>query len=261
MATPSRILLTNDDGIDATGLEVLEACVRSIVPDADLWIIAPESEQSGTAQSVTMHNPLRLRTLNERRFTVSGTPSDCMVLGLQHLMRDARPDLVLSGVNAGMNAGYDVNLSGTLGAAFTGLMYGIPSMGISLKRLTRQNTPWPTAHYVLPPLLSFFLEKGWPERQCLSVNIPAVPPEEIKGWRVTTPSTGRRPPFAIKQGVDLRDRDYFWVYPQHHDFHTPGEGTDIDALLQNYVSITPLSLMRETDGASCPLPPPLPKSR
>jgi 5'-nucleotidase len=239
-----RVLVTNDDGIDAPGLSVLTDVAENLAPDAKIWVVAPLIEQSGAAQSLTMINPVRIHPMGERRFAVSGTPADCVVIALQQIMKESPPDVVLSGVNAGVNIGFDVNLSGTLGGAFTGLMYGVPSIAISMKRNEHKNVHWETAQTLLPDLLSDLLEKGWDKGHCLSVNIPNLPFEKIVGTRWTHPSHGLTPPFATKPGRDLRDREYFWIYPSHHPKTDAAPESDAAALQQGFVSISVLALTR-----------------
>ena len=239
-----RILVTNDDGIDAPGLSVLTNAAKKLASKVELWVVAPQVEQSGTAQSITTYSPLRILSLEEKRFAVSGTPPDCIIVALQQIMKGCPPDFILSGVNTGMNIGYDVNMSGTLGAAFTGLMYGIPSIGISLKRNGRRLPRWNTASAVLPPLLANLLNRGWERDHCLSINIPDLPPKEIAGSCWTRPAHGLKPPFGIKRGTDLREKEYFWVYPDHHPKTDAAPDSDAAALQRGFVSISVLALTR-----------------
>jgi len=239
-----RVLVTNDDGIDTPGLNLLAKTAQQLSPDAEIWIVAPLVEQSGASQSLTMANPVRIHPMGERRYAVSGTPADCVIIALQQIMKDFPPDVVLSGVNAGVNIGFDVNLSGTLGGAFTSLMYGVPSIAISMKRGEHKDVRWETAQAILPSLLSDLLEQGWDKGHCLSVNIPNLPLEKIVGARWTHPSHGITPPFATKPGKDLRDREYFWIYPSHHPKTDAAPESDAAALQQGFVSISVLALTR-----------------
>src|SRR6201998_3993664 len=124
-----RILLTNDDGVNARGLEVLEQIARALA--ADIWVVAPETDQSGVSHSLSLNDPLRLREIGPRRFAVKGTPTDCVIIGTRHIMADRRPDLVLSGVNRGRNAAEDVTYSGTVAGAIEGAVLGVPSFALS----------------------------------------------------------------------------------------------------------------------------------
>jgi 5'-nucleotidase len=237
-----RLLITNDDGIDAPGLAVLIDIAGKLASEVDIWVVAPQMEQSGTSQSFTMKNPVRIRALKEQRFAVSCTPSDCVILSLQHIMKDCPPDFVLSGVNAGINIGHDINLSGTLGAAFTSLMYGIPSIGISMKRPPQGNVRWATARAILPHMMADLMTRGWKNNHCLSINIPNLPPEEIAGSCWTQPAHGIMPPFEIKEGTDLRKKEFFWVYPHHHPETGAAPDSDAVALQRGFVSISVLAL-------------------
>ncbi|MFA4994566.1 MAG: 5'/3'-nucleotidase SurE [Bdellovibrionales bacterium] len=239
-----RVLITNDDGIDAPGLKALVGAVGKLAPHAEVWVVAPLTEQSGASQSFTTINPVRIHPMGERRFAVSGTPADCVVIALQQIMKDCPPDFVLSGVNAGLNIGFDVNLSGTLGAAFTGLMYGVPSIAISMKRAEHKDVRWETAQALLPALLTELLDKGWEKDHCLSINIPNLPAEKINGSCWTCPAHGLTPAFATKQGLDLRDKEFFWVYPNHHPKTDLAPDSDADALQRGFISISVLALTR-----------------
>ena len=130
-----RILITNDDGIEAPGLDVLQA-IASELSD-DVWVVAPETDQSGAAHSLTLHEPLRLRKLGERTYAVKGTPTDCVIMGVRHILHDQTPDLVLSGINSGHNIADDVTYSGTIAGAIEGTLLGIPSVALSLPPITR----------------------------------------------------------------------------------------------------------------------------
>ncbi|MFA5040591.1 MAG: 5'/3'-nucleotidase SurE [Bdellovibrionales bacterium] len=240
-----RILITNDDGINATGLSVLADVARKLAPQTDVWIVAPEVEQSGSSQSFTMSIPLRIRKLGERRHAVSGTPSDCIVVALEHLMKDCPPDLIFSGINTGLNTGSDVNLSGTLGGAFAGLMYEIPSVAISIKRDAPENMHWDMAGEILPPLLASLFKKGWKKYFCLSINLPNLPAKKIKGSRWTLPVNGQLPPFEIREDTDLRGKKCFWIYP-HKPKKKEASKSDAAAVRNGYVSIGIIGLARET---------------
>jgi 5'-nucleotidase len=236
-----RILLTNDDGFDAPGIAALYDAAQSIADE--IWIVAPQLDQSGVGQSLTLNNPLRCIPRGDKRFAISGTPADCVIMALSHLMRDAPPSLVLSGVNAGANTGDDVNLSGTLGAAFTGVMLGVPSIGISLDCVSRKHLRWDTARTILPKIITTFVSEGWDRDHCLSINIPDLPPERITGLSHT--QRGRRTiaSFQVEKREDLREKEYYWIYPCDSEEAThPNQ--DIAALARGEVSVTALSLDR-----------------
>src|SRR6202049_5066774 len=160
MRVPMRILLTNDDGVHARGLEVLEEIARTL--SDDIWVVAPETDQSGVSHSLSLNDPLRLREIGERRFAVKGTPTDCIIMGARHILKDRPPDLVLAGVNRGRNAGEDVIYSGTVAGAVEGTILGIPSLALSQAYLSRSPQPphWDTAIAFAPDIIRRVLAKG-----------------------------------------------------------------------------------------------------
>ncbi len=242
-----RILLTNDDGIAAPGLSVLEGIAREL--SDDVWVVAPEHEQSGASRALTLHMPLRVRELEAKRFAVSGTPSDCVMLAVREIMADTAPDLILSGVNRGQNLAEDVTLSGTVAGALKGRALGIPSVALSQaffndgddRDVQSGQVPWATAQQwgtkVLRPLIS----KGWPRDITLNVNFPSVQPEGVTGIEITR--QGVRDHFNVhaEKRVDLRGYDYYWLgfgAPKSN----PPQGTDLHAVYRGKISITPLSV-------------------
>src|SRR5215212_11804903 len=180
-----RILLTNDDGVNAAGLKLLEAIARNF--SDDIWIVAPSEEQSGAGHSLTLSAPVRLRKLGERRFCVTGTPTDAVMMAIAWIMKDSPPDLILSGINRGANLGEDVTYSGTVSAAMEGALAGVPSIALS-QAYARQGlgagVPFAVAEAwaerVLAPLLAFETEP----RTLINVNFPAMPPGDVRGIRV-----------------------------------------------------------------------------
>jgi len=212
MKTPlrlPRLLLTNDDGFDAPGLAVLIEVAREFADD--IWVIAPEHDESGTGQSISFHHPLRCLSRGEQQWAVSGTPADCVGIALGHFMVDKKPSLILSGINAGSNVGDEVNLSGTLGAAFTGLMLGIPSIAFSQDFTTRAKVRWDTAKTVTQKMLTYFLTHGWRKETCLSVNIPDLPAKEITGFSWAQPCQKNIVGIHVDKREDQRNKDYFWL--------------------------------------------------
>src|SRR5215472_15610663 len=167
-----RILLTNDDGIYAPGLGVLEEIARQL--SDDVWIVAPETDQSGVSHSLSLNDPLRLREVDARRFAVKGTPTDCVIMGVRHLMHDAAPDLVLTGVNRGQNAAEDVTYSGTIAGAMEGTILGIPSLALSqaYSAANRQKPHWDTARAHGPAQIRKVLAEGIPRDVLVNVNFP-----------------------------------------------------------------------------------------
>src|ERR1044071_8518136 len=180
-----RILLTNDDGVNATGLKVLENIARAF--SDDIWIVAPTEEQSGAGHSLTLTRPVRLRKLGERRFCVTATPTDAVMMGLAHILKDGQPDLILSGVNRGANLGEDVTYSGTCSAAMEGALAGIPSIALSpsyAKEGMGDTVPFAAAEAWAERVLAPLIAAPFAPRTLVNVNFPALPPDQVKGIRV-----------------------------------------------------------------------------
>src|ERR1700749_2238362 len=180
-----RILCTNDDGIHAPGLKIIEE-IASKISD-DVWVVAPELDQSGVSHSLSLNDPLRLREVGPRHFAVRGTPTDCVIMGSRHILGDTMPDLVLSGVNKGRNVAEDVVYSGTIAGALEGTLLGFPSFAFSPGVLvaTRQKPLWETALQFGPSILRNVIDAGVPKDTVINVNFPACSPEEVAGVCVT----------------------------------------------------------------------------
>ena len=167
-----RILITNDDGIEAPGLDVLQKIASDL--SKDVWVVAPETDQSGAAHSLTLHEPLRLRKLSERVFAVKGTPTDCVIMGVRYILQDELPTLVLSGVNRGANLADDITYSGTIAGAIEGAMLGIPSIALSLA-IDWENPKkirWETPMELGADLIRKLMKAGWPRDVLINVNFP-----------------------------------------------------------------------------------------
>jgi 5'-nucleotidase len=237
-----RILVTNDDGVHAEGLAVLERIAATL--SDDVWVCAPETEQSGASRSLTLADPLRVRRMGERRFAILGTPTDCVMLGMQHLIEGARPDLVLSGVNRGLNVAEDVSMSGTVAGAIEGMAMGVPAIALSqMMRYSREDDvqPFLVAETFGPALVRRLVEVGWPPGVVMNVNFPARPLAEVTQVEVTR-QTFRdvRTRFA-EQRVDLRGRPYFWLGFRQEP-SSPAPGTDLRAIYDGHISVTPLHI-------------------
>jgi 5'-nucleotidase len=247
-----RLLLTNDDGIHAQGLAALEAIARSL--SDDVWICAPEDEQSGASRSLTLSEPLRVRRLSERRFAVRGTPTDCVMLGIQYLVEGAKPDLVLSGVNRGLNAAEDVTMSGTVAGAIEGMALGVPSIALSQMMGAYRGDhreDFRPAEMFGPGLIQRLVEVTWPSDVILNINFPIasdtpvghVPPGQVPLGQVEVTRQGFRDVrtrFA-EQRTDLRGRDYYWL-GYRNEPSRPAEGTDLRAAYEGRISVTPLHI-------------------
>lgn len=234
-----RILCTNDDGIHARGLESLVTIARAL--SDDVWVVAPHEEQSGAARSLTLSQPIRVRTYDERRFSISGTPTDAVMMGVTKLLGDKRPDLVLSGVNNGQNLAEDVTFSGTIAGALQGMTLGIPSVALSLARFSREQARWATPEAFAPGILRKLLAAGWPRDVVINVNFPDLDPDAVKEIEVTT--QGHRDAFSLyaEERQDLRGGTYYW-FGFSGKLSDPPEGTDLRAIYDGRISITPLHL-------------------
>lgn len=235
-----RILLTNDDGIHAEGLGVLEEIARAI--SDDVWVIAPETDQSGLAHSLTLSLPLRLRQDGEKRFALRGTPTDCVIMGVKEIM-DSPPDLVLSGVNAGQNIAEDVSYSGTVAGAIEGTLLGIQSVALSQAFLPRagRDVPWDVVATHGPDLLSRLLSVELPEDTLLNVNFPGCRPEEVTGTRVVAQAR-RNHGLVMEKRADGRGFPYYWLRFARDPAEAARPGTDLEAMGENQISVTALKL-------------------
>jgi len=238
-----RILITNDDGIHAPGLAVLQKIAAEL--SDDVWTIAPETEQSGASHSLTLHDPLRLREVEERVYAVQGTPTDCVIMGVRHLLLDQPPDLVLSGVNAGQNMADDVTYSGTIAGAFEGNLLGIPSIALSLaysfdKDKTRK-LKWQTPLALGSDIVRRLLDAGWPQDAVLNVNFPDREPDDVAGVVVTDQGRRNTDALTIEDRMDTRGNPYYWLGFKRRK-STPKEGSDLWAVFTGRISVTPLNL-------------------
>jgi 5'-nucleotidase len=244
-----RILCTNDDGIHAPGLKVVEEIARAL--SDDVWIVAPELDQSGVSHSLSLNDPLRLREVSPRHFAVRGTPTDCVIMGARHILGEKRPDLVLSGVNKGRNVAEDVVYSGTIAGALEGTILGLPSFALSqeFSVATRDKPSWDTALKFGPEIVRNVLKAGVPKNTVINVNFPACAPDEVEGVRVTRQGKRNLGFLNIAERRDGRGNPYFWIgFERAAAQDAPEEGTDLAALAARWVSVTPLRLDR-TDEA------------
>jgi 5'-nucleotidase len=246
-----RILCTNDDGIHAPGLKVVEEIARAL--SDDVWIVAPELDQSGVSHSLSLNDPLRLREIGPRHFAVRGTPTDCVIMGARHILVPTMPDVVLSGVNKGRNVAEDVVYSGTIAGALEGTILGLPSFALSqeFSAETRDRPLWETALKFAPDILRKVIEAGIPKNTVINVNFPACAPEEVAGIRVTRQGKRNLGFLNVDQRRDGRGNPYFWIgFERAAMLDAPAEGTDLDALAGHYVSVTPLRLDRTDEAFS-----------
>lgn len=236
-----RILVTNDDGIHAEGLAVLERVAAQL--SDDVWVVAPETDQSGVAHSLSLSNPLRLRKISEKRFAVAGTPTDCVIMAARSIMIEHRPDLVLSGVNRGQNVAEDVTYSGTIAAAMEGTLLGIPSIAISQAYGPggRDQIRWDCAEHHAPGVIRRLLDEGIPDGVLFNLNFPHAAPGEVKGVAVTAQGRRDQELMRLEPRQDGRGNPYFWIAFQRSR-KEPANGTDLRALSEQRISLTPLEL-------------------
>ncbi|MGE5369918.1 MAG: 5'/3'-nucleotidase SurE [Chloroflexota bacterium] len=237
-----RILVTNDDGIHAPGLAVCEAIARAL--SDDVWVVAPETDQSGVAHSLSLNDPLRLREIGEKRYAVKGTPTDCVIMGVRKIMLDHPPDLVISGVNSGQNIAEDVTYSGTIAGAMEATILGIPAIALSQVYdffAGRRVVHWECAQAHGVAMVRRLLEAGIPRNVLMNVNFPNCPPHEVQGVAVTMQGRRSNDLMKIEDRKDGRGNPYHWISFQRGNF-TPGAGTDLLAVDEKKISITPLQL-------------------
>jgi 5'-nucleotidase len=227
----TRILLTNDDGIQSNGLIKLEEALREV---GDVYVIAPASEMSGASHSLTLTRPLRIRQIDERHWTVDGTPTDCVTLALNKILPpDNLPDICASGINHGGNLGDDATYSGTVAGALEATILGVPGLAFSL--VARERFDFREAAQFAILAVRKVLAEGLPEGTLLNINFPA---KEIKGVRVTRQGIKNARP-VISEHIDPRGKPYFWIGEEYFN-NSAADGTDYNAIDQGYVSVTPL---------------------
>ena len=251
-----RILLINDDGIEAPGLEILERIAAELA--REIWIVAPEHDQSGVSHAVSLHHPIRATERGPRRWAVTGTPGDCVVMALSHLMRGAPPQLLLSGVNRGANLGIETVFSGTVGGAMTGMMLGVPSIALSQAWTDRANLRWETSARLAPGIVRRLLEIGWSAGTCLSINFPDLPAEEAGPLTLARQGAGSVEGMDVEARIDPRGFTYYWVSFRRGE-RDQGLESDIEALNAGRVVVTPLRYDRTDEEAYAMLARSLPR--
>lgn len=236
----TRILVTNDDGIDAAGLTMLTSVAKRL--SRDVWVVAPETERSGAGHSLTLHRPLRVRKLGARRFAVSGTPTDCVLLAAMEIVPRRKPvGLILSGINRGLNVAEDVTYSGTIAAAMEGALLDYPAVAFSQRRHDTEPMRWDTGGHYAEAVMRALAGFSFPSANFISVNVPHLSVGEVKG--IATARQGRR---KIEEKLDARidpqGRPYYWIGGPRFDTLHDAPGTDHALVKAGYVTVTPLSL-------------------
>jgi 5'-nucleotidase len=236
-----RILVTNDDGIHAPGLLVAERIARSLCDE--VWVVAPETEQSGASHSLTLALPLRLRKIDSRHFAVTGTPTDCVMMAIAELMAESRPSLVLSGVNRGSNLADDVTYSGTIAGAMEGTALGVPSIALSQAYgfSAGRDVDWSCAETHGPALIKKLVEIGWPADVLMNVNFPDGGAAGVCGIEATIQGKRDLQTAMLDRRIDARGVPYYWIGFKRGRSDPP-EGTDLNAIYRKRISITPLHL-------------------
>jgi 5'-nucleotidase len=241
LSLKTRVLVTNDDGIDAPGLEVLERIARTL--SNDVWVIAPETQQSGAAHSVSLHKPLRFSKLAERRYAVAGTPTDCVITAVRAIMPEPI-DLVLSGINRGPNVADDVTHSGTVAAAMEGSLCNIPSIAFSQGFDFDAKNPtvhWATAQAYAARIIVKLLAEQWDQDTFFNVNFPDVPPEDVKGIKCVAQGKHRLYKQLIRADHSEAQPSY-WVHWEDAGADPRRPDVDIHWLAEGYVTVTPICL-------------------
>jgi 5'-nucleotidase len=229
------ILLSNDDGINSSGLNAL---IGALDHFGNIFIVAPDREQSACSHALSIHRPLRIDKISTNSYSVDGTPTDCINLAVNGILKDNKPDLIVSGINKGENLGDDITYSGTVSAAIEGTLLGIPSIAISLEGRNDYNYE-PSLHFSAI-VAEYVLQNGLPRDILLNVNIPKLALQEIKGIKITR--QGKRIyNDSIVEKVDPRGKKYYWIGGDELD-SIELENSDIDALKKGYVSVTPIKL-------------------
>lgn len=250
-----RILITNDDGIDAPGLAVHERIAAELAPE--VWVVAPEHDQSGVSHAVSLHHPIRASERGLRRYAITGTPGDCAVMGLAHLMPDP-PQLLLSGVNRGANLGLETVFSGTVGGAMTGMLLGIPAIALSQAWTDRAHVRWETAAALGADIVRRLLAIGWGAATCLNVNFPDLPAAECGPLTLARQGPGLIQGLQVEARTDPRGLRYHWISFRRGPREQGPEG-DVDALAAGRIVVTPLRYDRTDEEAYTMLTKVLPR--
>ena len=251
-----RILITNDDGIEAPGLRVLEQIAAQLA--REVWVVAPEHDHSGVSHAVSLHHPIRVTERGPRRFGITGTPGDCAVMGVCRLIEGGPPQLLLCGVNRGANLGLETVFSGTVGGAMTGMMLGIPSIALSQAWTDRAHVRWDTAGTLGAGVVHQLLTIGWPATTCLNVNFPDLPAGEVGPPTLARQGIGLIQGMQVETRTDPRGLDYHWIRFRRGP-REQGPESDLAALDAGRIVVTPLRYDRTDEEAYANLAQKLPR--
>jgi 5'-nucleotidase len=233
----ARILISNDDGVNAEGIALLARIARTLCDD--VWVVAPEHEQSGAGHSLSLHKPLRVRKVAEKTFAVDGTPTDAVLMGVMEVIKDKRPDLMLSGVNRGSNMAEDVTYSGTVSAAMEATLLEIPSIAFS--NVIKGEVNWDVPEKYLAQAIRTLAATDIPHDRLINVNFPAVPLAEVKGMKLC-PQGRRRLDDNLDRRIDPQGRPYIWIGGQRTIPFRDHPEADYMRIREGYITVTPLSL-------------------
>lgn len=237
----SRILITNDDGIDSRGIGILEDVARLF--SDEVWVFAPDGNRSGSGRSLTITRDIKVTGHGENRYSCDGTPTDCMILALNGLMKDCRPDLVLSGINLGMNVGDDITCSGTIGAAWESVVHDVPAIALSQKinrKKMSEDDPevFASSRHYAAGVIEALLIRGWPEGILMNINFPSVPAEEVMGVKAVHVGRHKASDQVIEsEGGDGHYRIGMWRLRDDID-----ESADVGAVFEGYITVCPLRI-------------------
>jgi 5'-nucleotidase len=234
----ARILVTNDDGYQANGIKILEKVARAL--SRDVWVVAPETEQSAVSHSLTIRRPLRIRKIKDQCFAVDGTPTDCVMLAVQHLMKENRPTLCLSGINGGGNLGEDVTYSGTIAAAMEATLLGVPAIALSQHINHPHPAKWSTAEKFAAKIIRELIRVAWPTNTLMNVNFPDVLAKSVKGIRAE-PQGRHKIGDDLHEHYDPRGVPYYWIGSMRQE-DADQRHTDIAAIRDGWITVTPLYL-------------------
>jgi 5'-nucleotidase len=234
----ARILVTNDDGYEAHGIKILEKVAHSL--SDDVWVVAPEGEQSAVSHSLTVRRPLRIRKLRDKFYLVDGTPTDCVMLAVQHIMSEHKPTLCLSGVNGGGNLGEDITYSGTVAAAMEATLLGVPAIALSQHKNNGQPAHWAAAETYAAQVIRQLAKIDWANNVLMNVNFPDVPAKAVKGVQAA-PQGRHKIGDDLHEHHDPRGVPYYWIGSMRQEDATQ-TGTDIAAVRAGWISVTPLYL-------------------
>ncbi len=238
-ALPSnpRILVTNDDGYQSVGIQVLTDIAKQL--SDDVWVCAPLTQQSGMSHSISLPRPLRLTQTGERTYAVDGTPSDAVIMAVNEVLADKRPELVLSGINYGKNVGMDVTYSGTIGAAMEATMFGISAIAFSQDIGWQKEADFRGAEQHALGLVKQLLALAWPAQTLMNLNFPSCEPAEIKGVRVAAHAEAKLKDLLLKR-EDRWGKPYYWIAEEIR--HPDQIADDVRALFDGYMTVTPLQI-------------------